>query len=419
MTALTGPPLALDPLLPQRDELLDAERVADRLSARLGLAGPLELERCEPVRIKYRHGESLRVLYRLEIAGASHDVSARMFPGARSEEEHGRALAAATQTGELRPVVRDGELDTVFWIFPNDRRLRNLGERLDRARALAPGLDVCGTRVESYAPEKAVTAAYLDGLGRPVAYVKLHVDRTGGRTARVHECVARGLGREFRVPAVLGHSSELEALVVEAIPGRPLAALSGQERAEGYRLWGAALGRLHGLSPVDGHRFPRLEPERLTRAAEIVGRARPDLAASARALARSLRLRAALRDTDAVRLHGDAHPKNVVVDGATAALVDLDQVAGGPAAADLGSALAGLRYNAVVGALDAGTARMLELELLDGYAASAPLPSEQTLRWHTAAALLAERALRAVNRVRPAGLRRLDAILDEARAIVP
>ena len=103
----------------------------------------------------------------------------------------------------------------------------------------------------------------------------------------------------------------------------------------------------------------------------------------------------------------------------SATLVDLDQVAGGPAAAELGSAVAGLRYDAVVGALDAGTARSLEHMLLDGYAVTAPLPREQTLRWYTAAALLAERALRAVNRVRPAGLLRLDEILDEARAIAP
>jgi len=38
------------------------------------------------------------------------------------------------------------------------------------------------------------------------------------------------------------------------------------------------------------------------------------------------------------------------------------------------------------------------------YAAVRPLPSPTSLRWHTAAALLAERAWRAVNRLRLPGL---------------
>ena len=42
-------------------------------------------------------------------------------------------------------------------------------------------------------------------------------------------------------------------------------------------------------------------------------------------------------------------------------------------------------------------------------------PSARSLAWHTAAALLAERALRAVTRVRPDGLERLDEIIAAAR----
>jgi len=44
--------------------------------------------------------------------------------------------------------------------------------------------------------------------------------------------------------------------------------------------------------------------------------------------------------------------------------------------------------------------------------------AETGLSWHTAAALLAERALRAVNRIRPEGLCCLCELLSEARVIL-
>ena len=55
---------------------------------------------------------------------------------------------------------------------------------------------------------------------------------------------------------------------------------------------------------------------------------------------------------------------------------------------------------------------------LVSYATTRRLPTGNSLRWHAAAALLAERALRAVNRVRPEGLRRLREILIEAEGLL-
>ena len=55
---------------------------------------------------------------------------------------------------------------------------------------------------------------------------------------------------------------------------------------------------------------------------------------------------------------------------------------------------------------------------LAGYATVAPIPASSALRWYTAAALLMERALRAVNRVRPLGLANLHTILADARDLL-
>jgi len=53
-----------DPVLPQRDQLLDADTVGARLGTVLGQHGPIDITSCVLVRSKYRIGESLRVVYR-------------------------------------------------------------------------------------------------------------------------------------------------------------------------------------------------------------------------------------------------------------------------------------------------------------------------------------------------------------------
>ena len=70
------------------------------------------------------------------------------------------------------------------------------------------------------------------------------------------------------------------------------------------------------------------------------------------------------------------------------------------------------------GALPAAAEQALARALLRGYARVAPLPRAESLAWHTAASVLARRALTAVSRVRDPELRRLDALLRAAGALV-
>jgi aminoglycoside phosphotransferase (APT) family kinase protein len=289
------------------------------------------------------------------------------------------------------------ELETVFWTFPNDRKLR-----LDF-------LAQSGARIVAYAPEKSATGCW------PHAYVKVYSGDEGERTLRVHELLRDA---RVRVPPALGYVRSLRALAVEPLAGRPLAAFPPDELPGGYRLLGGAVARLHDMPPPDGARFRRCDPDRVRRAAALLGRARPDAAAQADELAAELELRAGDSSGPPVCLHGDLHPKNVLLDGGRVGLVDLDQVAGGPPAAELGSLLAALRYARLTGELPFVLERRLAAAFLDGYGAARPLPDAPALRWHTAAALLAERALRAVNRIRPRGLVRLRPLLADARSLL-
>lgn len=389
--------LAPDPALPQRELLLDAPAVAPVLVRALGPVGA-----CAVARVKYRVGESLRVRYRVTVDGRAYEVACRAFASGRAERAYEAALERVVPAGALRPVAWAPGLETVFWTFPNDRRL-----------GLAP-LGGLAAALVAYAPEKSATFRRDGADGRALAYLKVYAGDGAERALAAHELLGGG---GVRLPHPLGWSRTLRALLVEALPGRPLAALGGNELERGYRLLGTAAARLHRLPAPDGRRFRRFDPDRLRHAAELIGIARPDDAGAAAALAAELERRAACGGP-AVCLHGDLHPKNAILDGGGLGLVDLDQVAAGPPAAELGSVLAGLRYARLAEGLPEVRERRLAAGFLAGYAQAAPLPAAALLRWHTAAALLAERALRAVNRVRPAGLARLPLLLADARRLL-
>ncbi len=271
--------------------------------------------------------------------------------------------------------VQAPEVGAVLWTFPDDRRLTTLA----RLAELGP--------LVAYAPEKSATVAVFEGA-EIVAYAKATSDEL------------RGLrhASELDVPRVLATDP---LLVIEAIHGERL------DRADDLHGLGSALARLHELAPPR-ERFARLDLERLATAAEVVARARPD---AARAAERVLQRLIAMRDDahgPVVCVHGDANLRNAIrrPDGRVA-LLDLEHLAAGPAAADLGQLLA-LRL----------TDRRPGRALLAGYATVAPLPDRASLRWHTAACVLARVALPAVNRVRPALLERTRALLDAAADLV-
>jgi tRNA A-37 threonylcarbamoyl transferase component Bud32 len=413
--------LARDPRLPQRDRLLDAGAVAERLAARLGCAGPVRVSACDRIRVKYRIGNSLRVLHRVRIAGRDHIVAARAFTDGESRRAYERARNITTDCAPLRPVVHDASIDTVFWTFPNDRRISGLRALQNVPPELAQRCAPTWThsRVVAYAPEKCATAQCLDKGARVLAYAKVYAAEDGRRARDLYLALAAHMLTEATrvgVPRVLAYDEGYRLLLLTPAAGRRVAELRGADRARGYRRLGAAIATLHSLPAPDFlPPFRRLDGERIQQAARIISRARPDVRRAACALADELAGQSEAADAPHVWLHGDVHAKNGILQGDRLTLIDLDQAATGHAAAELGSLLAGLSYNAIVGLLAPSDARDLGNTFLFGYAGVRALPTPAALRWHTAAALLAERALRAVNRVRPQGLARLPELLYAAR----
>ena len=415
--------LAADTSLPQRDLLLDEGEVARRLARCLGAGGPLAIDACARVRAKYRFGQSLRVLHRVRVGSSAYAVAARAFHNGRSEQAYERALGEAVACAPLRPVIHDAELDTVFWTFPNDRKLSGLQSLSDipaqLARASLPGWT--RSRVVAYAPEKCATAQCLDDRLNLLAYAKLYAGPEGQSVANTYQSLRQNLPTQAGVglPRVISYAAAHRLLLLEPAAGERIADLKGSDLLRGYERLGSALASLHSLPVPKGlPRFKRLDPARIRSAARVIGTARPDVRNEAARLAADLMARWEPPAEALVCLHGDIHPKNGILRGDRLTLIDLDQAGVGRPAADLGSLLAGLTYNRLCGLIPRDVERELGESFLSGYGRARGLPREVSLNWHTAAALLAERALRAVNRIRPEGLGCLHELLAEARHVL-
>ena len=382
--------LAPDPALPQRELLLDGKHMATALSSFITRNGPVVIDSFEKRRIKYRLGESLRVLYRLSANGQPHLIAAKAFAGPTAE--------------------------TAFWMFPEDRKLKHLSLLHDTPETLANVLRGRWRRSEcvAYVPEKCTTVRCLDREGKTVAYAKMYA------------AAERSLGEIYRqlssacTHAVkpLEYSQPYNLLLLEAVPGKRISDLKDKHLTEGFAGLARALASLHS-APVLRQlpRFQRHDLERLRQCAHIIGLGRPDVARLASKLFDDLR-GSVPPAGPMVCLHGDVHPKNGIARDGIVTLIDLDQAAVGPAAAELGSMLALLHYNRRIGLITQKRERDLASAFLAGYAAYRELPVRSSLCWHTAAALLSERALRSVNRIRPEGLRHLSQLLADARAIL-
>jgi Ser/Thr protein kinase RdoA (MazF antagonist) len=419
--------LAPDPLLPQRDTLLSAHEMAQRFSTLLSTSAahtPHTLTRCEWTRAKYRIGESLRVLYHLQIGNTAYAVTARTFRNGASAQAYQVATRTALPCGPLPAVVHDPTLDTVFWTFPNDRKIAHLSLLHDVPPHTFQllGQPWVESRLVSYAPERAAIAQCLSTDGTILAYAKLYAGTEGEQSYAIHNALCQHLPADdphLRLPRAFAYTERERLLLLEPIAGQHAEALEDDALPDATRRFGAAVARLHSLPPPPNvPEFPHLIISALHTAARLLAQVRPEIGEGAERLVHELQNRWDADDELSVCLHGDVNFKNWLATAHGVTLIDLDAVSTGPAAADIGGVLSGLWYRYRVGRFSAARERQLSRAFLAGYAAVRPLPSPAIVRWYTAAALLAERVLRAVTRIRPEGLPHLNTLLADAHALL-
>ncbi len=190
-------------------------------------------------------------------------------------------------------------------------------------------------RLDEYSPE---------GLGRSWA-LKCFADTRSAQKLLRHELIASRLksrsGDELRVPRVVGHDAELNAVVTEWEIGHSARPLE-PEHVEFAGRAGESLAIFHQISP-DGFRPVRDDRywSTITRWAEIVRHAYPELHSQAESSLSLLEAARALIALNApVLVHGDFYESQVVIFPEHATILDLDTAAVGRRELDIGNLLA-------------------------------------------------------------------------------
>ena len=426
--------LPRDPVLPGLSDALDAALMRTVFAQELQGTGDL-VERCEVERVKYRPRRNCTVSYRLRIRraldGSEYEqrVSARLCA---VDDALGRLASA--QRKPLMPSLAGPSLrflaaqDMLTWWWPNDSKLAAPRALTDRRRlatetvpALLGALGLGGVarcvdhalEVVQYVPESRLTvrlrlslASAAGETATQVVYGKAGrepgVDRSYDTLVRVHGSAASSEGR-LQVPRPLLLDAEGGFFWQQGLSGGALLDVpAGHARALMPAL-GGQLAALHAL-PLELDRVGDVS-QQLRQLQDVVRvmhwnfpRQRTATEASARALADGLTRRSLpLRP-----LHGDLHPRNVLVDGDRLSLIDLDGMRMGPVELELGSWIADAICRSVLAGQDPFADAPAWRALLRSYGdARSEAVDLDTVAWATGWSLLVQRAWRCVVNLKP------------------
>jgi Ser/Thr protein kinase RdoA (MazF antagonist) len=442
-----GQTLAPDHRLPERDLLLDPMAMESRIGRIVGFPEHVVIERCALRRVKYRLGESLRVMYEVDVNGCRHVLTARAFPNHEVLDlskflGDGEAVHTCLCGTTLSSVSVDPTTNSVWWAFPADRRLKDLDDIAAPSPdwpqwPAAANLGWVRSELVEYRPEHCVTVRCTNASNQTIGFAKSFASGsarklfaryntvssalaqvsgqvTGQVNGQVIGQVNHELSNEVRVPRALLWSERYQTLLLEPLPGLPWDQGGVTTLPATLGKLGRAIASIHQLTPVDLPRFDRLDTNRVLHCTELIAIARPDVGGLCSEL-QQLIGNGPPSVSPSVFLHGDVHPKNALCTPGQISLLDFDQASEGPAAADVASLLAVLHHGAIVNPSGPfAEAGLLGDCFAQGYASVRALPDADELRWFVAAALVAERAMRAVNRVNRSSLEHLETILAAA-----
>src|ERR1044071_88264 len=422
LTSVETDLVARDPAIPGLATVLDP----DAFLAALRQATPgADLRAGQITYLRYKPGKFCRAAYHLSVAGMETALAGRACRPADVDSwlEGGHSVLPGP-LGAGRAVLEDCAV--VWTAFPNDlalpelARLTNAAERGRVLRELLPerpDLWQAELRCLRSRPERRYVAELLSAE-RTRAIVKCYTRKAYLRAR--HNACAFQPGDRLRVARLLGGSDRGRLLAFEWLHGRVLTDLWGAPgmNREVVVATGAALAALHDQHP-DG--LPEWTCEAavadLFTVSSEIGFIIPDLAGRADELARRLQGLLEGQVGSHVPVHGDFSANQGLVDGASAAIIDLDWAGYSDAADDLGNFLAQVERFALRGDLDRSRAEWLRDALLEGYSRVGGREMPGRVCLYTAAQLF--RRARFPFRTRePDWPRRAEALLDRAAAML-
>lgn len=445
--------LPVDPVLPQLPVALNGTAMAEVFDRLVRAHQPgLAVEACAVDRIKYRPRRNIAVSYRLRLRDAQSDrafdqlVATRFCTAGESERRHANALRrepSANAVGLASSHVATLDMVAAWW--PNDAKLGaaaallwgNCQARQALMGEVLAALTVGRCELVSHeihlaqvVPEHRACArvelAYRATSSGPVLYRTVYVkaEACGAVTHAVmqalHRSPAQAEGR-LLTPQPLLWQAASGLHWQDALPGTPLLDAACEVGTVAAWQVGSGLAELHA-TPVPTQRSVGATElrERLGVVANTLTTVEPCWEGTVRALAGSLAQGIdAVCDAKSVTLHGDLHPRNILVVGDRLGLIDLDEIRLGPAIADIGDWIADALYRALLDGQSAAKALMACRAFVRAYeGASGTSCGESALAWSTANSLFCQRAWRSVVNLKPGRYALVVPLLDTAAAIL-
>jgi hypothetical protein len=293
------------------------------------------------------------------------------------------------------------------WFFPNDRKVHHIAQLLS---------DMPGeVDLVHYVPEQGCTVRVVQADGRQL-YGKCRADDRGLVAAKVHAAASRAEG--VRLAPVLSYDRAHRILWQEAVAGQPLnpADVCARPHYWASRIAGA-LKAFHGIKPPKTLKhltyasIGTAVQRRLDRMTDDL----PDFALRLTKVAEQLRVQLPVSKA-LVLAHGDMHAGNLLWDGDSFALIDLDTAALAPCAVDHGTLAATMVHKAI----EADIRDVSIVVMLDRLrkAAHDEIGDDNAFDWCVAASLLGERLYRCTTRLKSPRLMVRERLLAQAEQLV-
>jgi len=440
--------LPQDPALPQLATVLNTSQMAPVFADLLAGSGTTLL-RCHVDRVKYRAQRNLSVAYLLDLQDAqgpfTQRVAARLCTGGDSARRHAKAAARPLQASRAGPALSHvPALDLSAHWWPNDAKLA-AGAVLSDVHALQ----------QRWLPEVAAALRVGPCTGHGLEVVQLVPEHRV--TARVDLHLAHGskaLDHTVYAKADAETRGPVTQAVMESLWQSP-ARRDGRLALPRPLLWQAASG-LQWQAAVAGCALLDARPTPDATCAAAVGRLLASLHQSPAPAAPRVSLdglRQQLRDTQALlcavqpalasrtgcvaaqleaglshigngaqtlsTLHGDLHPRNLMLDGEDLSLIDLDSARQGPALLDLGAWLADAIYRAqLAGRRDVGI-EVGRSAFLSGYVHGGGQHfGTRPMAWATAWQLWCLRVWRCIVNLKPGRFALVPGLLAQTEALL-
>jgi len=443
-------PSIIDPCFPQLTTALNRTRMREALQ--ISLFDPLKGQRdnfliysCQVGERRYKPGKSCVVSYRIEIINTeAQSVQAQMLYARLCKTDEGlsefkRAREKALFKPEnLPPILYLPQLEMVVWAFPNDRKLIHLPKmqdlsflreywprQLNRIDVQSPNrVRAIQAEVIHYLPERSCMMRYtLDlentatGTVRPgVLFGKIYPDDSGQTVYSTMQQLYSQT-EDLRLAQPLAYDADLKILWQSELPGRPFRAeeIDTPQCKEILREVAVTVAALHRRSLKGASLFKASDINKLfIETCDIVDKT--PWARRVQSLVKTLLTQAeklGLESAPMTPIHGDLKIGNMLIDGGKIGLIDLDCVRMGDPLCDLGSFIANLYYNGIrIGCDVFGMESQVEAFCLVYSEQVDWAVSQNSLRWHIAAAFIYEIVRRSLRQSNERRMKHINQYLD-------